>query len=82
MELEYIKTALAVVTDFGIHHIEPFFIITKSQKATHSRFQSTFTDIYAGLKHDDIDERFFKFDKSAMRGESDKIIEAVVANEY
>ena len=82
MKFGYIKTVLAVVAAFGIQLIEPFFIITKSQKVTHSRLQSTFTDMYAGLQYDEIDEQFFKFESSAMRGVSDKLIQEVVKNEY
>ena len=81
MAFDYIKTVLAVVAAFGVHLIEPFFIITKS-KATHSELQSTFTDMYSGLKYDDIDERFFNFESSAMRGVSDKLIQELVKNEY
>ena len=82
MEFDYIKSVLAVVAAFGIQLIEPFFIITKSKKATHSGLQSTFTDMYAGLKHDEIDENFFTFKSSALRGVSDKLVQEVVKNEY
>jgi hypothetical protein len=82
MEFEYIKTVLAVVAAFGVHLIEPFFIITKSQKTTHSELQSTFTDMYSGLKYGEINEDFFKFEKSAMKGVSNNLTRAVVRNEY
>ena len=64
MELEYIPTVLSVITAFGIQLIEPYFIIMKKSDATHSQLQSSFTDMHAGLKFDDIGESFLGFTRA------------------
>ena len=82
LEFDYIKTVLCVIAAFGIQIVEPYFIVTKSSKATHSELQSTFTDIHTGLKFDEINESFFSFENANIRGIQDKVVKSVVLNEY
>ena len=80
LEFDYIKTVLCVIAAFGIQLVEPYFIVTKSSKATHSELQPTFTDIHTGLKFDEINEGFFSFENANIRGIQDKVVRSVVLN--
>ena len=73
---------LVVIAAFGIHLVEPYFIVPKSTKTTHSELQCIFTDMHNGLKFHEIDERFFSFNQASIKGVTDKIVESVIQMEY
>ena len=81
MKFQYIKVVLIVVATFGIQLIHPFFCKTKG-KASHSELQVYFTDLYASLRFDDIDERFFEFQDPCIRGVSSYMFHQIIQNEY